>query len=164
MSRENVEIVGRLYTAFNERDVASVIEVCAPRVELRPAFIGGGIVEGAVYQGHAGIREFIAMQDETWASVKANPVTIRDLGDAALVEVHLQAVGRASGIPVDRTTWNVIEIGDGKVARLVVYTTKEEALDAAGRQESRSSFARPKPKREGADARAGGTAATRRSN
>src|ERR1700730_4246792 len=135
MSEPNVEIVHRLYEAFNERDVDAVTELWAADAELRPAFIGGGLIEGATYQGHAGIREFIAMQDETWATVKANPVTIRDLGNAALIEVNLEAVGRARGIPVDVMTWNVCAIRDGKVTGLVVYTTKEEALEAAGLQD-----------------------------
>jgi ketosteroid isomerase-like protein len=76
--------------------------------------------------------EFVELQAETWESVVAEPVTVRDLGDKVLVEVQLSAVGRASGIPVERVTWNVFEIRDGKAATGRVYISKDEALEAVG--------------------------------
>ena len=71
MSQENVEIVRRVFDAFNERDAEAVVTLWAAAAEWRPAFIGGGLMEGAVYRGHAGVREFIEMQNETWATVVA---------------------------------------------------------------------------------------------
>jgi ketosteroid isomerase-like protein len=79
--------------------------------------------------------EFVEVQKETWGSLTADPVTIRDLGNCVLVEVRLDAVGRLSGVAADRTTWNVFELRDGKVAAGRVYPTKAEALEAAGIQE-----------------------------
>jgi ketosteroid isomerase-like protein len=79
--------------------------------------------------------EFVEMQNETWRSLTADPVTIRDLGNRVLVEVRLDAVGRASGVAVNRTTWNVFELRGGKVAAGRVYPTKAEALEAAGLKE-----------------------------
>ena len=52
-----------------------------------------------------------------------------------LVAVHLSAVGRTSGIPVDRVTWDVFRFRDGKVASARVYLTKAEALEAVGLEE-----------------------------
>jgi ketosteroid isomerase-like protein len=135
MSQENVEIVRRVFNGFNERDADAVVELWATAAEWRPAFIGGGLMEGAVYRGHAGVREFFDVQNDTWETVVAEPVTIRDLGDHALVEVRLSAVGRASGIPVDQITWNVFAIRDGKIAAGRVYTDKQEALEAVGLRE-----------------------------
>jgi ketosteroid isomerase-like protein len=104
-------------------------------VDFRPAFLGGGLVEGAVFRGHAGMTDFLETQAETWERAVAEPVAIQDLGDHALVEVRLDAVGRASGIPVNRTNWNVLAFRDGKIATVRVYMTKEEALEAAGLSE-----------------------------
>jgi ketosteroid isomerase-like protein len=132
MPEENVEIIRRLYAAFNEGDADAVCEGFTEDAEWRPAFIGGGIVEGAVYRGRGGMAEFVEMQNETWRSLSADPVTIEDLGKRVLVEVRLDAVGRASGVAVNRTTWNVFELRDGKVATGRVYVTKAEALEAAG--------------------------------
>jgi ketosteroid isomerase-like protein len=133
MSQENVEIVRRLYHAFNEG--TTDLDLWHADAELRPAFIGGGLVEGTVYRGHQGVSEFLAMQAETWASVIAEPVEIRDLGAYILVETRLQAAGRASGIELTEVTWNVIEVRNGKVANLRAYTDQEDAFEAVGLSE-----------------------------
>jgi ketosteroid isomerase-like protein len=130
MSQENVEIVRRLYQAFSEG--TADVSLWHTDAELRPALFGGGLVEGAVYRGHEGVSEFVATQAETWESVTATPVEIRDLGAHLLVETRLHAVGRASGVELSDLTWNMIEIRDGKVARLCVFTEKQRALEAAG--------------------------------
>jgi ketosteroid isomerase-like protein len=131
MSRENVELVRRVYQSFNEgTGDARVADYWHDDAEFRPAFIGGGLVEGAVYRGHAGVLEFVAMQAETWESVTIEPLDIRDRGAYLLVETRLHAVGRASGIELTEVTWNLWEIRDGKIARLRIFTEQEEALEA----------------------------------
>jgi ketosteroid isomerase-like protein len=133
MSQENVELVRRLYQAFSEG--TTDLDLWHTDAELRPALIGGGLLEGAVYRGHEGVSEFVAMQTETWESVIAEPVEIRDLGRYVLVETRLQAVGRASGIELSDVTWNTFEIHDGKVANWRVFTEKQQALEAVGLSE-----------------------------
>jgi ketosteroid isomerase-like protein len=135
VSHETVEVVRRVFDAFNRRDTESVTDLWTTDAEFRPAYIGGGLLEGAVFRGHKGLAEFIELQSETWDSVVAEPVEISDLGDQALVEVQLSAVGRTSGIPVDRVTWNVFRFRDGKVAIARVYPSKAEALKAVGLEE-----------------------------
>ncbi len=132
MSQESVEVIGRLFDAFNRQDAKAACELWATDGEWWPAYIGGGLMEGAVFRGHEGLVEFVEMQPETWESVVAEPLEMRKLGDKVLVEVHLRAVGRISGIPVDRITWNVFELRDGKATTGRVYISKEEALDAVG--------------------------------
>ena len=135
MPQGNAEIVRRAFDAFNRRDTESVIDLWTADAEFRPAYIGGGLLKRAVFHGHKGLAEFIELQSETWDRVVAEPVEISDLGDQALVEVHLSAVGRTSGIPVDRVTWNVFRFRDGKVAIARVYPSKGEALQAVGLEE-----------------------------
>lgn len=132
MSHENVKIVRRLLDAFNRQDARAVAELWTDDGEWRPAFIGGGLLEGAVFRGRDGAAEFVELQTETWESVAAVPVDLLDLGDTVLVEVHLSAVGRGSGIPVERVTWNVFGLRDGKAAAGTVYTSREDALKAVG--------------------------------
>jgi ketosteroid isomerase-like protein len=133
MSQENVELVRRLYRAFSEG--RTELELWHTDAELRPALIGGGLLEGAVYRGHEGVSEFLEMQAETWERVTAEPVEIRDLGTHLLVETRLQAVGRASGIELTDVTWNVFEVRGGKVADWRVYTEQRRALEAVGLSE-----------------------------
>lgn len=130
MSRENVEVIRRLFDAFNRRDTARAQELWVTDGEFRPAYTGGGLVEGAVYRGHEGLAEYIALQADTWESMVAIPVELRDLGNRVLVEVRLESVGRGSGVPLDGRTWNVFELHDGRVVDGRVYITKEDALEA----------------------------------
>ena len=127
-----MEIVRRLFEAFNRQDASAVAELWTPDGDWRPAYIGGGQLEGAVFRGPEGMAEFVDVQSETWESVDAEPVKIRDLGDTVLVEVHLSAIGRGSGVPVERVTWNVFEILHGRATSGTVYTSKEQALKAVG--------------------------------
>ena len=129
---DSEEVIRRVFDAFNRLDAEAVCELWTADGEWWPAYIGGGLIEGAVYRGHRGIVEFVTVQAETWESMVADPVKIEDLGDRVLVEVHLHGVGRASGVPVDRTTWNVFQLRDGKLAAGHVYTGRYEASRAAG--------------------------------
>jgi hypothetical protein len=53
MSQENGELVPRLVAAFNARDPDAASAVLREDAEWRPAFTGGGAVEGAVFGGSA---------------------------------------------------------------------------------------------------------------
>jgi ketosteroid isomerase-like protein len=125
-----------MYQSFSDGTAYGLVpDVWHKDAEVEPALIGGGVLEGAVYRGHDGVLEFLAMQAETWESVTAEPIDIRDLGTYLLVETRLQAVGRASGIELTEVTWNLWEVRDGKVARLRVFTDQQQALKAAGLEE-----------------------------
>jgi ketosteroid isomerase-like protein len=136
VSEEDVELIRRLYQEFNEGTAdVFVPDLWHEDVELRPALIGGGVLEGTVYRGHEGVLEFLAIQAETWERVTVEPVDIRDLGAYLLVETRLQAVGRASGVELSQVTWNRWEIRNGKVASLHVFTSEQDALESVGLRE-----------------------------
>ena len=59
MSQENVEIIRRLLDAFNRLDADAVRGIWSPDAEWRPAFTGGGLIEGAVFRGRQGVSEFL---------------------------------------------------------------------------------------------------------
>src|SRR3954453_21919219 len=132
MAQGKVGGVRRLLEAFNRQDAHAVAELWTVDGEWRPAYIGGGLLEGAVFRGPDGAAEFVRLQSETWEDVVADPIEMRDLGDAVLVEVHLSAVGRGSGAPVERVTWNVFEVLGGRAASGTVYPSKAQALKAVG--------------------------------
>jgi ketosteroid isomerase-like protein len=135
MSDSNVSVVRKALRAFSEGDLEGVLEVWGPDADWHPAILGGGVLEGAVYRGHQGVREFFRVQAETWEMVTAEPVASRDLGNHVLVEVQLDAVGRVSGASVKRTTWNVFEIRTGKIRSGRVFTEEARALEAVGLSE-----------------------------
>jgi ketosteroid isomerase-like protein len=128
--KAGIDLVRRNFEAFNRRDLSPLLELWTTDAEWRPAFLGGGLMEGAVYRGHEGLSEFLEVQEETWETASVEPVEIEAHGQQMLVHVQLHAVGRMSGIPVERTTWNVFEVRDGKLAAGSVYTNREDAIRA----------------------------------
>jgi ketosteroid isomerase-like protein len=132
MSQENVEIVRRVFDLFNRQEAKAVADLWTADGEWQPAVLGGGLLESAAFRGADRLADFVDLQMETWDSSLAEPVEIRDLGDSVLVKVRLCAVGRASGIPVERETWNVYEFRDGKIATGRAFMAEQEALRAVG--------------------------------
>ena len=63
MSQENVEIVRRVFEAFNRRDIAAFLELLDPDVEWVPIL---AVLEGRVYRGHEEIRRWIKDLATDW--------------------------------------------------------------------------------------------------
>lgn len=130
MSLGNVEIVRRVFDAFNRRDIAAFLELLDPDVEWVPIL---AVLEGRVYRGHADVRRWIEDLATDWEFFEVHPEELDDLGDRVLVSGHWRARGRASGVELDNQpgTW-LYEIRDGKVVSMLTFTDRDEALEAAG--------------------------------
>lgn len=126
---ETVAVIRRMYDAFNTRNVEAMSELWTTDAEWRPALLVGGM-EGAVHRGREGLAEFVELQADTWASVVADPLEMRELGDRVLVTVRIKAVGRTSDIPFELVTWTVFELRGGQIAAGRVFTDEDEALAA----------------------------------
>jgi ketosteroid isomerase-like protein len=132
MSQENVEIVKLLFAAVERGDVEGVIAGAAPDgvIDASRRILGGG-----TYDGHQGIRDYFAMLAEAWSDVRTHPQEFIDAGDAVVVPVRVVNTGRTSSISVEaRAAW-VAELREGRVARMTVYQSQAEALEAAGLSE-----------------------------
>jgi ketosteroid isomerase-like protein len=130
MSEENVEIVRSILACWDRGDYGSTdwsdpdIEFVAPfdTIEAR------GIEELGRRWG-----EFLG----AWENFATTPERFIDLGDGrVLVLVRFQGRGRVSGAPTaDFSGGQLFTLRDGKVVRLVLYSTRAEALEAAGLSE-----------------------------
>ncbi|MEA2418935.1 MAG: hypothetical protein QOE60_1141, partial [Thermoleophilaceae bacterium] len=58
-----MEIVRRAFEAFNARDVERLVSLSAEGCEWRPL---RAQLEGIVYRGHEGVRQFVRDMDEDW--------------------------------------------------------------------------------------------------
>ena len=132
MSQENVEIVRRVFDAFNRRDIAAFIELLDRDVEWVPVL---AVLEGSVYRGHADIRRWIKDLDTDWEFFEVYYEELRDLGDRVLVSGHWRARGLASGVEVENPGTYLYEIKGGKVVSMRTFTDYAEALEAVGLSE-----------------------------
>jgi len=134
MSRENVEIARRVYEAAARRDSATVFALYDPEVELDNSRLG--VVNSGIYTGHAGLRSFFREWHEAWDGIDYDFDDLIDAGqDAVIAVVTRHGRGRASGVEVDMHVALVWTIREQRVARVVWFPSRAEALEAAGMSE-----------------------------
>ena len=139
MSQENVEIVRRVYDAAARRDAATVLALYDPDIESDASQLGiAGIVGGdeVVYRGHDGLRRFFRDWHEAWTNIEYDFEELIDAGDEHVIAVVTRhARGRASGVEVERPFALVWTLRGGKVAQVVWFLSRAEALEAVGPSE-----------------------------
>ena len=86
--------------------------------------------------GRAGAREWSAQIRELFEEVHLEIEQITDLSDdRVLVGYSQSGRGRGSGVPVKNVVWSICWFAEGLITRRQVFSTKDEALDAAGLSE-----------------------------
>src|SRR5262245_43012774 len=128
MSRENVEIVRELYSAFNARDAEAMTELTAPDVEWTP----DSRVGQRPIRGRENIIRFFMDQAEVFEEFRVQPERFWDLDDKVLVFLRTTGRGAASGAGFDIRIGNLWTLRDGLVVGGEGYANRDEALKAAG--------------------------------
>jgi ketosteroid isomerase-like protein len=127
MSQENVEVVRRAFATFNARAVDDLVGLSDPDSEWLPF---RAQLEGMVYRGHEGIRQWIRDMDDDWEAFRIDPVEFHDRDDRIVVIGHVQALARTSGVDVDSEAGFLFELRAGRIVRLVSYSDPAAALEA----------------------------------
>jgi ketosteroid isomerase-like protein len=128
VSQADVDLVTESHDAFRRRDLDAWLTYLAPDIEFTSLVLE---IEG-VYRGHEGAREW-------WDNVVAvfpdwNPQVMdtREVGDRVLVQVRAEGRGTGSGIHVERDSWQIAHVEDGRIKSWDFFRSEREALDAAG--------------------------------
>jgi ketosteroid isomerase-like protein len=138
MSRENVEVVRRVYDAVGRRDTERVLSLYDPDVEWDGSRSPWAeVIPGtALFHGHEELRRVFRLYYEMWETFEDNVEELIDADDQVVSVVTSRGRGRASGVEVE---WagnaGVWTIRDGKVIRVVWFPSREEALEAVGLRE-----------------------------
>jgi ketosteroid isomerase-like protein len=135
MSRENVEIVRRVYEAVACRDAATVLGLYDPEVELDGSRLPESSLTGLGHplRGHEGLRQVARAWNEAWEYAEDHCEELIDAGGEHVISVVTRrARGLASGVEVETRRGGVWTIRDGKVVRTVWFPSVEEALEAVG--------------------------------
>jgi hypothetical protein len=151
MSQENVEIAQRFSKAFEQAsraywedprsfedgvktgelgpEAAELIGYLHPEVEWRTAFS----LAGEIRRGHV---EFARFCDEWLDATEDYAVMIRsvsDIGDDRVFIVSdLAFKGKGTGIEVNGVSFAVVTVREGLITRIDEYSSRAEALEAAG--------------------------------
>jgi ketosteroid isomerase-like protein len=130
VGQESIELVRRAFTAFRNRDVEAVLEIVDPGVEFFPptASIAG---HQAPYRGHDGLRQYFQDVARIWEVLEVIPYEYREVGDQVIALGRVYGRG-LDGLLVDSPTGWIWKVEGGKIVAGRVYTSRQEALDAAG--------------------------------
>jgi ketosteroid isomerase-like protein len=131
MSQENVEVVRAAYAAFNARDVDGLLRLSAEDCEWQPL---RAQLEGIVYRGHQGVRQFVRDMDDDWEAFRIDPLEFHDRQDRVAVIGRVSALGQ-SGVEVDSVAGFVFELQRGRIRRIISHGDPEAALAAVGLSE-----------------------------
>src|ERR671937_350400 len=128
MSQENVEIVRRGYDHYNRTGEAEY-DVLDPEVVYD---VSRRTFDPRVYHGHQGVREFLALIREQWATMRLEPQDFVDSEDTVVVSIRLVGVGKESGVETTADAAHVRTLRDGKIIRWPTFPRLAEALQAGG--------------------------------
>jgi len=136
MSRENVELVRQVYEAVARRESASVLALYDSEVEWDGSRLPEASLDGeSVTRGHYGLRKSTRDWANAWESFEDECEELIDAGEHVISVVTRRGRGRASGAEMSTLRAGVWTIREGKVARVVWFPTRDEALEAVGLRE-----------------------------
>jgi ketosteroid isomerase-like protein len=127
----NVELVRRLFEAFEARDLDEMISFVAPDFEFFPQVTASILKRAEPYRGHDGLRRYFEDADRVWRQLDIIPHEYRDLGEQVLVFGRVYARGEGGYIADSPTAW-LWRIEDDLITWGRVFTNRAEALEAAG--------------------------------
>jgi ketosteroid isomerase-like protein len=129
MSQQQVEVVRAHLEAFRSQDAPRTLSFLDPHVVLDVSRTGGD--EEAIY-GREAIAEFMRRWIGTFADYRYDAKRLTDLGSGAVLAAASETGrGKGSGAPVDRSFGVLYTVIDGKIARMTMFRTEQEALEAA---------------------------------
>jgi uncharacterized protein len=132
MSQENVEFLRERYRQLNEGGFAAVADFVAPEFTMDSP----QGVESSQAHDKAGLQKWFEKMDEVWETLVFDPIEISALdAERVIAVVHTSGRAKGSGIEIDQELTHLWSLRDGKAVRFETYSTKQEALEAAGLRE-----------------------------
>lgn len=128
MSLRDVKAFHAGVDAINRADVEGLIALSTDDVvvsALRSAIAGD-------YQGHAGLRRFLADNEDTFEVFRASYDDVRDLGDRVLAIGRIHVRVRRGQLETELASAGVAVLRDGKLAEWTDYGDRGAALKAVG--------------------------------
>jgi ketosteroid isomerase-like protein len=132
MSEENVELVRRGHDAFERGDLAAMLKLVDPEVV---SYTAAPLVDPGEYHGPDGLIQWVVDWTEGFDDYVQRAEEYIEAGDHVIVRVHQSATGSLSGVPVERHFWFFHTVRNGKLVRIGVHDSKQQALEAAGLSE-----------------------------
>jgi ketosteroid isomerase-like protein len=133
MSEEGVERARRGFEALQRGDLTWFEDMTTPDlVMVQPP----EVPDAKIYEGPNAIVEAMEDWPTQWEDFRMDLIEIIDVSEDVVVSVtRHRGRGRESGIEMDFEVFYVQRGRDGKLARLEMFFSREQALDAVGLRE-----------------------------
>jgi ketosteroid isomerase-like protein len=126
MSELHEALIGRLYQAFNQRDVEGIVALCSEDTEF-VAVTGEEVGREVPYRGPEGLREYLRDVERVWEELLITPSRIEQQGDRLLVVGRVYVRSRALGIRDIPAAW-IWQLAGGVFVRGEVFGDPEAAI------------------------------------
>jgi uncharacterized protein len=133
MSQENVEIVRSGVEAAARNDWSVAMASVDPSIEwVEMPSLGP---DASSYTGIEELRQAVNSWIGMWSEYDVKVTRYADAGDDVVVLLRESGHGGVSGAAVERELGEVFTLREGKVVRVRLYGSWDEALEAAGLRE-----------------------------
>jgi ketosteroid isomerase-like protein len=126
MPPENIEAVGRLIDAWNQRDLEAALEEMHLACEVRP------VEATETLRGHDGVAAAFRDWFEAFEQFTMEPEDFIAQGDRVLVPMRQRALGKGSGLEIEQRFYQLFTLREGKVFRFEEYSEEADARKALG--------------------------------
>jgi SnoaL-like domain len=131
---EGERVMRALCDAFNRLDPTSANAWLDPQVEV-PDY--PGFPDREWHHGYEGVLAWAAKLQREGTDLQIEPSDFQQAGDQFIYTWRITGTARRSGVPVDLRGFGIFTLRAGKLARLELYKTRQEALEATGRTEQK---------------------------
>jgi ketosteroid isomerase-like protein len=129
MGSDNVELMHRMLAAFNGDDVEGVLATFDEDCTItEPPEMPDTPREG--FRGHEGVRAWMANLRGV-GGIEFAAKSADATGDVVISEWMARGLGQASGAPIAWTTFIVLRVRGGRIARAQAFLSEAEARSAA---------------------------------
>jgi ketosteroid isomerase-like protein len=134
-ANENVELVRRALLASSGGDPTAALASFDAASEWDLTGVPGW-PEKRVYRGLEEIRAFVQAWANSFETWRFDLEEVRDAGDGRVfATIHEWGVGAESGAHVDQYRYAVLDVRDGRIVRVDMFSDRADALHLAGLQE-----------------------------
>jgi ketosteroid isomerase-like protein len=130
MSQEDVEVITRMYEAWNRADMDALADAFDADVVVRPAL--STFLSSMTYHGHDGVAQWFAETYEPWAQMWVEPQRFIDAGECTVAIISVRARVSGGHVDVDTQIGHVVTLRDGRIVMLDGYDRPQAALSAVG--------------------------------
>ena len=134
MSQENVDTFREAVEAFNAGHMEDALTRVHSDVEWTSR---AADPEPQTYRGQDGVRQFFTTWLDAFEGFRLHLERCDTAGnDLVIAALRVSGEGAGSRVPVESPTFfQVVEFQDGQILRARMFSTEEEALEAAGLEE-----------------------------